>query len=58
MLLQAMARFSDLERSLGIATSRLPSSSRTGISFSDLERSLGIATSFSVGRSPALVKFQ
>ena len=36
--------FSDLERSLGIATWRCPPSLSAWPSFSDLERSLGIAT--------------
>ena len=39
-----MTGFSDLERSLGIATAAWSLSCPPTVSFSDLERSLGIAT--------------
>ena len=47
-VLAAAGGFSDLERSLGIATAVDAVCSRAYWSFSDLERSLGIATGFIV----------
>ena len=53
--MQRMTCFSDLERSLGIATTTSPLPCGSSPSFSDLERSLGIATLPSAP-DPTLIK--
>ena len=49
----ACAGFSDLERSLGIATERALKGVWRDVGFSDLERSLGIATGLLAGNAEA-----
>ena len=50
--------FSDLERSLGIATMDSCKQLPRGSSFSDLERSLGIATEYRLDDNTLVVEFQ
>ena len=50
--------FSDLERSLGIATQRIARLTHEDQGFSDLERSLGIATEYRLDDNTLVVEFQ